>query len=129
MKVAPFPSMRLMVEALREASACRSWEKARIASRCAKVALNPNGVAAAYTIKDKAMSRAIELAPERVRVDDGPFMGRVGITFGGRGGLHVPTWRLTPEAAVIVMTKICKTRFAPRAKRREPQCGNGVRHG
>jgi hypothetical protein len=52
------------------------------------------------------MSRAIELAPDEVRVDNGPDLGLVGVRFFGRAGLHVPVSRLSPQAAAIVMSKI-----------------------
>lgn len=103
---------RQMVEALRVQSMERTFRRAQCASRCAKFTENRR---VAYEVKNVAISRALQLAPDRVEIGDRSLLpqGIVGLFVQDLGGLHVPLQALTPVAAVIVRQKLHGARGAP----------------
>lgn len=104
MRVAASPSFAALLERTRIAHARACWRNAQVASRLAKLALNPRSARLAYDVKVRAVSRAVELDPAAVALGDcgRPAEGLVGLHFAAEGGLHVPIRELSRAAATEV---------------------------
>lgn len=86
-------------------AALSQWRTAKIASQFGKIAKDRESRRAAYRIKVRAVSVAIQLAPDRVQIGDARKLneGILGIHFEGGGGLHVPVNQLSPPAAICLL--------------------------
>lgn len=88
-------TLRNIIEETRIGSARRAWERARLASRYRKIALQQGARSAAKilsAIKCRAIERAHELAPELVSIgiDDDLQIGLLSVAYRGLGRLHLP---------------------------------------
>ena len=82
--------------------------QARVANRLAKIVTGPDQ-RRLYALKCGLISRALELAPERVVVDFIDRQGLIGIENVGNGvRLHAPAPQLTPRAQAAVLAQIAR---------------------
>ena len=99
---------REMLDSLRSESATRSFKRAQLASRLAKIAANDASAKTAYQVKNAAVSQAIDVAPEQVQLGDQRMLkfGLVGVFMKDLGGLHVHVQALTPSAVVVMRRRL-----------------------
>lgn len=85
------------------AEAC--WHCAEVAGDYANFAANRRSRRTAQSVMCREISRAIELAPERLLVEDASklHLGLLGLRFDGRNPLFVRAAALSPRAFALVL--------------------------
>lgn len=88
-------TFREIVDETRTEAAGRAWDRARLASRIRHAIRDSGRIRGTYALgelKRAAISRAIELAPDRilVSIDTDFHVGLLSIRWNGHGGLHLP---------------------------------------